>query len=275
MPEENKIRDAADAVKGIAEAIPVYQDVVQPAAKEIGTALGTVAKTVHIALAPVSALVWGFDQIKDFVSTKVSERLKNTPPEDIQPPMPNVAGPTLESLRYTGFESTLRDLYANLLATAIDIKTASLAHPAFAEIIRQMTPDEARLVALFAQVRMFPVVTVRRETLSPVSGIDVLRNFSFLGVDAGCSYPDLTPQYLDNLCRLGIIAIPERFYVAANAYDKLENDPRIKSLIAENNSVANCRGVVVKAIVEVTELGRQFIRACLIDHDQVRQQVGK
>ena len=49
---------------------PIYQDVVQPAAKEIGQALQTVAKTVHIALAPVSALVWGYDKIKDFVSQK-------------------------------------------------------------------------------------------------------------------------------------------------------------------------------------------------------------
>ena len=102
MSDENKIRDAADAVKGIAEAVPIYQDAVQPAAKEIGTALQTVAKTIHIALAPVSALVWGFDQIKDFVSTKVAEKLKDVPPENIATPKPNVAGPALEALKYTG-----------------------------------------------------------------------------------------------------------------------------------------------------------------------------
>ena len=53
------------------QVVPVYQDVLQPAAQELGKALQTVAKTVHVALAPVSALVWGYDQIKDFVSTKV------------------------------------------------------------------------------------------------------------------------------------------------------------------------------------------------------------
>jgi hypothetical protein len=31
MGEENKVRDAADAVKGIVEAVPVYQDALQPA----------------------------------------------------------------------------------------------------------------------------------------------------------------------------------------------------------------------------------------------------
>lgn len=80
MSEENKIRDVVDAVTGVAKAVPVYQDVVQPAAQEVGKALQTVAKTVHVALAPVSALVWGYDQVKEFVSTKVADRLKNVPP---------------------------------------------------------------------------------------------------------------------------------------------------------------------------------------------------
>ena len=86
MPDENKVRDAADAIKGVVQAIPVYQDVGQPAAKEIGTALQTVAKTVHIALAPVSALVWGYEQVKEFVSTSVAERLEKIPKEKIITP---------------------------------------------------------------------------------------------------------------------------------------------------------------------------------------------
>ena len=37
MGDDNKIRDVIDAVTGVAKAVPVYQDVVQPAAQEIGT----------------------------------------------------------------------------------------------------------------------------------------------------------------------------------------------------------------------------------------------
>jgi len=63
MGDENKIRDAADAVKGIVEAVPVYKDIVQPTAKEVGTALQTVAKSIHLALAPVAVLVWAYEKI--------------------------------------------------------------------------------------------------------------------------------------------------------------------------------------------------------------------
>lgn len=63
MADESTIRDTAETIKGIVQAVPIYQDVVQPAAKEVGTALQTVAKTLHILLAPVSGLVWGYEKI--------------------------------------------------------------------------------------------------------------------------------------------------------------------------------------------------------------------
>ncbi len=174
MGGENKIRDAADAVKGVAQAVPIYQDALQPAAKEIGTALQTVAKTIHIALAPVSVLVWGYEQIRDFVNTKVAEKLKDVPPENIVTPKLNVAGPALEALRYTGHEETLRDMYANLLAASMDTRTATAAHPSFVEIIRQLTPDEARILRFLAEIKTVPLITVRaekQETISSEGGI--------------------------------------------------------------------------------------------------------
>ena len=146
-------------------------------------------KTIHIVLAPVRALVWGYEQIKDFVSTKVAEKLKDVPPENIATPKPNITGPALESLKYTGHEEMLRDMYANLLAASMDTRTASRAHPAVVEIIRQLTPDEARFLRLLAQERPFPLVTVRREykveTPAQTGGSDILVNFSLLGWEAG------------------------------------------------------------------------------------------
>ena len=118
--------------------MPVYQDLVQPAAKELGTALQTVAKTVHIALAPVSALVWGYDQIRDWVQKAVTEKLKDVPPEEITPPRVAVAAPTIEALRFAADEPILRELYANLLATSMTSMKRSKAHPAFVDIIKQL-----------------------------------------------------------------------------------------------------------------------------------------
>ena len=269
MGEENNIRDVVDAVTGVAKAIPVYQDIVQPAAQEFGKALQTVAKTVHVALAPVSALVWGYDQLKDFISTKVADRLKNVPPENIVTPKPNVAGPALESLRYTGHEPSLSDLYANLLAAAMDKATAHGAHPAFVEIIRQLTPDEAKLVGLFVHDIALPLLNVRWEYKNPTAektgGKEVLVNFSRLGEMAQCEFPQLTPTYVDNLCRLGLAEIPAMIhYTEKGVYDHLESALEVQQqkLQIEQNPELKC--VLEQKTLRVTELGKQFARICVL-----------
>jgi hypothetical protein len=269
MTDENKIRDVIDAVTGVAKAVPVYQDVVQPAAQEVGKALQTVAKTVHVVLAPVSALVWGYDQIKDFVSTKVADRLKSVPPENIVTPKPNVAGPALEALRYTGHDSSLSDLYANLLAASMDSTTAHGAHPAFVEIIKQLTPDEAKLVSLFVDDRPLPLINLRWEyNPNPdgrTGGKTILTSFSHFGKEAGCEFQHMTPTYIDNLCRLGLAEIPAMSeYTTKGAYDSLDNDPSIKAMIDEIENAKDIHHVIEHKYLRVTELGKQFANICVI-----------
>src|SRR5262245_21912314 len=102
------IRDAAEAMKGIVEAVPVYQDAVQPLAKQVGAALETVGRAVNVALAPLRALVWGAEQIEAYIGPALIERLRNVPEERIQTPSPIVAGPALEALRFAGPDPNLR-----------------------------------------------------------------------------------------------------------------------------------------------------------------------
>ena len=70
-------------------------------------------------------------------------------------------GPALEALRYTGHQEGLREIYANLLATSLDVDTSLQAHPAFVDMIKSMSPDEARMLGLFAHRELWPVVEVR------------------------------------------------------------------------------------------------------------------
>lgn len=147
--EDKKQVSYISAATDLAKAVPIYQDLIQPAAQEIGKALGTTAKTINIALAPISALVWGYDEIKSFIEIEVSKKLKNIPTEDIQQPDPVIVGPLLESLKYCGSKSHLVEMYSTLLATAINSKTRDNAHPAFVEIIKQLTPLDVNIIDLY------------------------------------------------------------------------------------------------------------------------------
>jgi hypothetical protein len=167
----------------------------------------------------------------------------------------------------------LRDMYANLLAASMDTRTATGAHPAFVEIIRQLTPDEARLLRLLSQRRPFPLVTVRQEykveTESLSGGREWLVNFSLLGWEAGCDCPQMTPVFIDNLCRLGLAEIPALFaYTKPGLYDPLENHPEVVSAKTAIEANEGWKWTIVHKILWVTQLGKQFCSVCVISHDQ-------
>ena len=265
MSEENKIRDACDAAAGLLKTVPVYEDVVQPAAKEIGVGLQTVAKTVHIALAPVSALVWGFDQIKEFVGTSVAKRLEKIPKEKIITPPAQIAGPALEALKYTGHEETLREMYGKLLATAMNADQVTSAHPAFVEIIRQLNPDEARLCKLFKSANSFPTIDLRAVINDEGSYKDILLHYSRIGYDAGCIRPQHIQQYIDNIARLGIVEIPAAgsvYLSEKEKYKALEDDALVlagKEFILKNSHKPEIKYGVVRR----TSFGKAFVEACV------------
>lgn len=270
-PPGSNVRDTAEAVRGIVEAVPVYEDAVQPAAQELGKGLETVAKAMNVCLAPLRGLVWGWDQIEDFLQHKVAEKLSQTPTDEIIEPKPHVAGPAIEALRFTGYEESLRDLYANLLAASMDSKTVSLAHPSFVEIIKQMTPDEARLMKYFSTEELLPLISVRAELVEGSGGRDMAHNLSLFGKDANCEHEHLTPSYIDNLSRLGLISTPDKFYTDAEVYEELENYPSVLELKNQIDSEEGQRSSNRRGLVQITHLGRQFIKACVIDHRELQQ----
>jgi hypothetical protein len=61
--KESLIKGTAEAVEGVLKAVPIYQDLAQPAVRVVGSAL---EGAVRVALAPVSLLVWGYEQTKDY-----------------------------------------------------------------------------------------------------------------------------------------------------------------------------------------------------------------
>lgn len=92
-----------ELIKGGVELIKTgYDDAFQPVAKEVGKALGTIGKSVNVALSPLAGLVWSYDKIQDYLENKITEKLKETPVDEIITPKPSIAVPTIEALRYSG-----------------------------------------------------------------------------------------------------------------------------------------------------------------------------
>ncbi len=265
MSDENKVSESINAVTGLVKAVPIYQDLAQPAAKELGTGLG---HAVHFALKRIGYLAYGWEHVEVFLWRKLMEKLSNVPPGDVVAPPPNVAGPLIDLVRFSGGDESLCDMYANLLATAMDSKTAHTAHPAFVEIIRQLTPDEARIISTFSRERFFPVITIRTGPKSnPLSEeTTILKDFSLIGEDAGCQHPSNTRLYLDNICRLGLAEIQGAFYTAPGIYDRVESDARVVELMAAVPEGGTLMLHIRRKMLAMTELGLAFANACVAPH---------
>jgi len=135
-------------------------------------------------------------------------------------------------------------------------------------MINSMSPDEAKIMSLFAVEEMLPVIDVRRFLKDEEDYSFVARAFSFIGREAGCTFVTLTPNYLDNLSRLGLLESPGALGLGAptisgpNTYEPLEES--FNSLKAAVES-AGGRIQFGRSFVRITDLGRQFCQACVIE----------
>jgi hypothetical protein len=137
-------------------------------------------------------------------------------------------------------------------------------------MIKNMSPDEARIMRLFAVRAMFPMIDVRLHRKDQEGYEYLRRSFSSIGNQAGCSVPDLTPNYLDNLSRLGLIESPGAHtslspsIATPNTYEPLEQADEIK-LIKQEAEALGARVECGRTFVRVTDLGKQFCQACVVE----------
>lgn len=264
VPKSNT-RDVIDSVTGLVNAVPIYQDGLQPAVKILGKSLETVAKTVNLALEPLRGLVWGYDKFKDFMETTVPNKLKDIPKEKIITPDATIAGPLLESLKYTGHKEELKDMYANLLATAMNKDKAQNAHPSFVDIIKNMNSDEARIIKYLAINNAKPIISIKSAFTDKTPGYNIIKKYiSFVEIEAECEYTELAPSYYENLIRLKLIDIPKDEYLTTpKVYDKLENSDKVKEIIDTINNRDNRKAEISKSLIELSEFGQLFTNACI------------
>jgi hypothetical protein len=259
----SNIKDTAEAVKGIVEAVPVYEDLLQPAVQEVGKGLHTLSKTIHIALAPISAMVWGYEKIGAYLQTSLEEKLKKVPDENIITPDPAVAVPAVEALRYTAHKEELREMFSNLIATAMDNATAAKAHPSFVEVLKQLTPDEAKIISLLTDDKSKAIVKIRAYSKEIDHYSEPIQEFSMLPYLANCSNPELGPSYLVNIARLGLASISyDNYSTLPNSYEPIFNHHYIiqqtKRIELVDKRVEIQKGTFIR-----TKFGETFYKACI------------
>ena len=153
---------------------------------------------------------------------------------------------------------SLRDRGTELLRRSADVEFVEDMHPAYAGILEQLSPDEARILRLLAEGGPQPSVDVR--TARPLGiGSELLApGMTMIGAEAGCRHVDRVHAYLNNLFRLGLIWFSREPVRDPLRYQVLEAQPEVAEAMRGAKRVKT-----IRRSVYLTPFGADFCETCL------------
>lgn len=245
----------------IAKQIPIkeiYDDVAHPALSTVGEGLQGATK---LALAPISAMVWGYEKIAEYLDVAIPEYFakKKIEKEKIKTPDPSIAVPLVEAMRYTSHKEEIREMFVNLLGETMNSDTED-EHPAFVEIIKQLTPDECKMLRYLYNDSRQPIIKRRIRLAEKKGEVDAEPYFSDLCYLTSCQYPKKFPEYLDNLQRLGLVNVfTDRYLTDESFYNKLKAHPSYGNMVVPKGQDI----IEKKSMFELSEYGKTFCKVCV------------
>ena len=160
--------------------------------------------------------------------------------------------------------ASLRARGAELLRQSAQVGEDDGAHPAYARILTDLAPDEARILRLLARDGPQPALDVRASNLIGVGSQLVARALNMMGTEAGCRTPERVPAYLNNLERLGLICFSDEPLDDPGRYQVLEAQPESMDAIKRAG-----RARTVQRTVRLTAFGSDFCEVCLPVDEQL------
>lgn len=156
-------------------------------------------------------------------------------------------------------DEALRNRWEDLLELSNDIEVEEMdGHPAFADILSQLHPDEARILRLLAAEGPQAAVDVRNWRPLGIGSHVVAPGLNMIGLHAGCLMPERVSVYLSNLFRLGLIWFSRDAIQDIGPYQVLEAQPQVTDALKSAG-----RGTTVRRSVRLTPFGEQFCAATL------------
>ena len=242
------------------ETVPeLYEDAFQPVVQESGKILARIPSAINAAFSGLDK--WILNREYNIEETKkiLAKKLEDIEPEKIVEPEPYVALPALQAISYSMNSTELQNLYANLLARAMNSDTKDKVHPAYVEIIKQLSPVDAAIFKELYWTGQQPLIdlSILKETGGQIFSV---RNISWLTSFA----PEFVGVSLDNLIRLGLIEIPfGESYTNDQVYDKVRATDyymEIKSELEKKNLGKINEG---KKLINITRLAIAFYEVCI------------
>lgn len=247
-----------DAAGKTLEVAPkLYDDTIQPAAQEFGKTLALIPQAINASLSSVRQWISYREYNVAETEKLLAQKLQNTSPDKIVPPEPYVAVPALQAISYSMNNDELRNLYANLLAKSMNSDTKDSVHPAFVEIIKQLSPLDAKVFKHLYHSTNAMVDIVKKYKNSGV--VTLARNITNIDF---ASYLDVSIS-IDNLHRLKLIDIPPfEHYNLDSMYKYFYKSEIYKQACEYYKDSKEFEIDIEKKSIKYTDIGRAFYKIC-------------
>ena len=257
----NSFDTILDAAGKTLEVAPkLYDDAIQPAAQESGKTLGLIPRAINAALVPVRQWIAHKEYNMAETEKLLAYKLEHFDPEKVVPPEPYVAVPALQAISYSMNNNELRNLYANLLAKSMYIDTKDSVHPSFVEIIKQLSPLDAKVFQNIYNNSINPMIHLNRKSKLNGGTNSLIRNITLINI---ASIESISIS-INNLERLKLINIPYDFYYSnVDLYNPLYDLDIYKSYKRLYEVSSEYELDVEKKIIELTDMGNSFYNICV------------
>lgn len=259
----------AEGVGKAIETVPdLYDDALKTATQESGKTLALIPRAINAALVPLRQ--WIAEREYKLAETEklLAQKLENVAEDKIVTPEAYVAVPAIQAISYSMDSEELRNLYANLLARAMNSDTKNTVHPCFVEIIKQMSPIDSLVFKTIMERSANPIIDLvynKYESDIPIAieSRTIIENVT----DINVAPVETVGISIDNLIRQGLISIPKgNAYVNSDLYNNILETP---FYINQQQSCPNTPDGFIfsnkKKMIVKTHLGDSFYKNCVLD----------
>lgn len=146
-----------------------------------------------------------------------------------------------------------------LLRRSNDVHVVEDTHPAFARILSEITPDEARILRFIYLEGPQPAIDIRTYRPLGIGSELVAAGMSMIGEHAGLRNLDRIDQYLTNLSRLGLLNFSKEQVTNPTRYQVIEAQPKVAAAL----KTAGRAPKMIQRSIRLTSFGEEFVRTCL------------
>jgi len=170
----------------------------------------------------------------------------------------------------TGSEASpdaLRDMLARLLTISIEESAQEARARWFLQLLGQLHPDEARILAALSDGTQYPVISVAARGSRGMAGPVVLENASTVGRAAGVALPDWVPAYVTHLRHLQLVSVGAESRALYDGYEILLTE----AVVRQAQIDAGRHSRILRHSLRLSRLGRDLWDTCSAPQHPLRR----